>query len=42
MNIARNNTPGWEGTFWSRYYRNIAASKVAARGEQPTEDAIER
>lgn len=41
MNIARNNTPGWEGSFWSRYYRKLAADKITARGGIVTPEAIE-
>jgi hypothetical protein len=28
MNIARNQTPGWNGGFWSDYYRHIAKEKL--------------
>ena len=42
MNIAGQNTPGWQGSFWSEYYRDLAARQIAARGETPTADAVEK
>lgn len=42
MNIAGQNTPGWQGSFWSEYYRDLAARQIAARGETPTVDAVEK
>lgn len=41
LNIARNKTPGWEGSFWSRYYRKIAEDKLKASGQPYTSADIE-
>lgn len=42
LNIARGNTPGWNNSVYSRYYRDIAEQKVAAKGEPYTQDDVER
>ena len=41
MNIARNRTPGWQNSVYADYYRDIARRQVMARGETPTDNAVE-
>lgn len=42
LNVARGNTPGWNNSIYSQYYRNLAEQKVAARGEYYTQEDVER
>lgn len=35
MNIAGQKTPGWQGSFYSDYYRDLARKQVAAEGGDP-------
>ena len=42
INVAHENTPGWQGSPYAKYYRDIARRQVIARGETPTDEAIER
>lgn len=42
MNIARNQTPGWQGTPQARYYRELAKRQLQAAGiDNPTADQVE-
>lgn len=41
MNIARDQTPGWQGTPLADYYRELAKRQVEARGEKATQEKIE-
>lgn len=41
MNIAKGQTPGWQGTPAARYYRHLAEQKLIASGEKPTAERIE-
>ena len=42
MNIAGQKTPGWQGSFYSDYYRNLARQQVAAEGGNPNDkNAVE-
>ena len=43
MKIAGNNTTGWQGSFWSDYYRNLAKRQILASGGDPNDaNAVER
>lgn len=42
MNIARDRTPGWYGSSYANYYRDLARQKVVNAGLEPTEDNVER
>ncbi len=42
LNIARNNTPGWNNSVYSQYYRDLAEQKVAARGGEYTQADVEQ
>lgn len=42
MNIARDQTPGWNNSAISKYYRNLAEKQVASRGVPYTQEDIER
>ena len=41
LNVARGNTPGWNDTVYSRYYRDLAERQVAARGLPYTQQDVE-
>lgn len=41
MNIAKGQTPGWQGTPQASYYRELAKRQLQAIGEQPTPEKIE-
>lgn len=42
MNVARGNTPGWNDTVYSRYYRDLAKQKLQRNGiNDPTQAQIE-
>ena len=42
MNIARDQTPGWNNSAISKYYRNLAEKQVASRGIPYTQEDVER
>lgn len=42
MDVARNNTPGWQGSVYADYYRNIAKQQVIAKGQEPTAENVEK
>jgi hypothetical protein len=43
MKIAGENTPGWQGSFWADYYRNIAKKQVEVLGGDPNDkSAVEK
>ena len=42
MDVARNNTPGWQGSVYADYYRDIARRQVIAKGEKPTTENVEK
>jgi hypothetical protein len=41
MNIARDQTPGWNGSATARYYRHLAEQQVAAKGLPYTQADVE-
>lgn len=42
MKIAGDKTPGWQGSFYSDYYRDLAKKQVAAEGGNPNDkNAVE-
>ena len=42
MKIAGDKTPGWQGSFYSDYYRDLARKQVAAEGGNPNDkNAVE-
>lgn len=42
LNIAAGETPGWTGSVYSDYFRDLAERKVAARGKPYTKVDVER
>jgi hypothetical protein len=42
LDIAAGETPGWRGSLYADYYRNLAEQKVAAKGRPYTKDDVER
>lgn len=42
LDIAAGETPGWRGSLYADYYRNLAERKVAARGIPYTQADVER
>jgi hypothetical protein len=42
LDIAAGETPGWRGSLYADYYRNLAEQKVAAKGLPYTKDDVER
>ena len=42
LDIAAGETPGWRGSLYADYYRNLAEQKVAAKGFPYTKDDVER
>ena len=42
MNIARDQTPGWNNSAISKYYRDLAKKQVASRGIPYTQEDVER
>ena len=42
LNIAAGETPGWTGSVYSDYFRDLAERKVAARGKPYTKADVER
>ena len=41
LNVARGNTPGWNDSVYSRYYRDLAERQVAASGKPYTKQDVE-
>ena len=41
LNVARGNTPGWNDSVYSRYYRDLAERQVAASGMPYTKQDVE-
>jgi hypothetical protein len=41
LNVARGNTPGWNDSVYSRYYRDLAERQVAASGRPYTKQDVE-
>lgn len=42
LDIAAGETPGWRGSLYADYYRDLAEQKVAAKGFPYTKDDVER
>ena len=42
LDIAAGETPGWNGSIYSDYYRDLARRKVAAKGEPYTQADVEK
>ena len=42
MDVAAGNTPGWQGSVYADYYRDLAKKQVIARGEDPTAENVEK
>ena len=42
LDIAAGETPGWRGSLYADYYRDLAERKVAAKGLPYTKDDVER
>jgi hypothetical protein len=42
LDIAAGETPGWTGSIYSDYFRDLAERKVAARGKPYTKADVER
>ena len=42
LDIAAGETPGWRGSLYADYYRDLAERKVAAKGFPYTKDDVER
>ena len=42
LDIAAGETPGWNGSLYSNYYRELARRKVAAKGQPYTQEDVEK
>jgi hypothetical protein len=43
LDIAKNQTPGWDGSFWAQYYRDLARRQLVlnANGREVNNEEVE-